>query len=66
MFILDDIYPIEDGQRTIDHCEIGRYFSHFEGTHYVPNESLEKIYPDDAVVREHWINGFPINSWEGT
>ncbi|XP_014485292.1 PREDICTED: F-box only protein 21-like [Dinoponera quadriceps] len=38
----------------IDHREIGRYFSHFEGTHYMPNQKLLEEYPDDLeVLREY-------------
>jgi len=39
--------------RWINNVEIGRYFSKFEGTHYVPNESLAKEYPTDmAAIHE--------------
>ncbi|XP_072764355.1 uncharacterized protein [Anoplolepis gracilipes] len=31
----------------IDNVEIGRYFSTFNGTHYVPNKSLAEEYPND-------------------
>ncbi|XP_072766743.1 F-box only protein 21-like [Anoplolepis gracilipes] len=31
----------------IDNIEIGRHFSRFEGTHYVPNKSLAEEYPND-------------------
>ncbi|XP_072749467.1 uncharacterized protein [Anoplolepis gracilipes] len=31
----------------IDNIEIGRYFSRFVGTHYVPNKSLVEKYPND-------------------
>ncbi|EFN68589.1 F-box only protein 21, partial [Camponotus floridanus] len=34
-------------QLNMINVEIGRYFSRFKGTHYVPNESLAKLYPDD-------------------
>ncbi|KAL6427799.1 hypothetical protein ACFW04_008317 [Cataglyphis niger] len=36
--------------KEIDNMEIGRYFSNFEGTHYVPNESLRRLYPDDTAA----------------
>jgi len=32
----------------IDNVEIGRYFSKFEGTHYVPNKNLAEKYPTDV------------------
>jgi len=39
--------------KCIDNVEIGRYFSKFEGTHYVPNKSLAKKYPTDiAIIHE--------------
>ncbi|XP_025263552.1 F-box only protein 21 isoform X1 [Camponotus floridanus] len=34
----------------INNVEIGRYFTRFEDTHYVPNENLAKLYPDDAAA----------------
>ncbi|XP_072755766.1 uncharacterized protein [Anoplolepis gracilipes] len=34
----------------IDNVEIGQFFSRFEGTHYVPNNSLAKDYPYDTSV----------------
>ncbi|XP_072755753.1 uncharacterized protein [Anoplolepis gracilipes] len=34
--------------KRINNVEIGRYFSKFEGTHYIPNESLAKNYPNDT------------------
>ncbi|XP_029673095.1 uncharacterized protein LOC115241468 [Formica exsecta] len=36
--------------RKIKNIEIGRYFSRFEGTYYVPNESLRKRYPKDTAT----------------
>ncbi|XP_025268565.1 uncharacterized protein LOC112639307, partial [Camponotus floridanus] len=36
--------------KCIDNFEIGRYFSKFEGTHYVPNENLAKEYPKDTAA----------------
>ncbi|XP_029176592.1 F-box only protein 21-like [Nylanderia fulva] len=34
----------------IENSEIGRYFSKYEETHYVPNQNLAKNYPQDAAV----------------
>lgn len=34
--------------------DIGRQFSHYFRTHFVPNEQKEKNYPDDAQVRHHY------------
>ncbi|XP_029677211.1 uncharacterized protein LOC115244016 [Formica exsecta] len=36
--------------KEIDNIEIGRYFSSFEGTYYVPNKSLRKHYPKDTAA----------------
>ncbi|XP_070155093.1 uncharacterized protein [Polyergus mexicanus] len=37
----------------INNGEVGKYFSKFEGTHYVPNRGLSRKYPyDDAVLRK--------------
>ncbi|XP_029173956.1 uncharacterized protein LOC114942702 [Nylanderia fulva] len=36
--------------KWIDNSEIGRYFCRFENTHYVPNEMLTKLYPEDFAV----------------
>ncbi|XP_029174968.1 F-box only protein 21-like [Nylanderia fulva] len=36
--------------KWIDNNEIGRYFCKFEGTHYVPNDMLAKIYPYNAAT----------------
>ncbi|XP_050448188.1 uncharacterized protein LOC126849884 [Cataglyphis hispanica] len=36
--------------RWIDNSEIGRYFCKFEGTHYVPNKMLARLYPQDAAI----------------
>lgn len=47
-FFLDDISICSP--KGIDNIEIGRYFCRFEGTHYVPNESLAKHYPGDTAA----------------
>ncbi|XP_029679080.1 F-box only protein 21-like isoform X1 [Formica exsecta] len=36
--------------KRINNIEIGRYFSSFKGTYYVPNESLRKHYPEDTAA----------------
>ncbi|EZA55788.1 F-box only protein [Ooceraea biroi] len=28
---------------------LGRYFSAFNGTHYIPNETVKRLYPDDLL-----------------
>ncbi|KAL6435292.1 hypothetical protein ACFW04_005372 [Cataglyphis niger] len=36
--------------KMINNIEIGRYFTRFEGTCYIPNESLRKRYAKDTAV----------------
>ncbi|XP_072753498.1 F-box only protein 21-like [Anoplolepis gracilipes] len=36
--------------KWIKNVEIGRYFSEFLGTYYLPNRRLAKFYPDDTVT----------------
>lgn len=33
--------------QEISHPDVGRYFSEFTGTHYIPNAELELRYPED-------------------
>lgn len=33
--------------QEISHPDVGRYFSEFTGTHYIPNAELEIRYPED-------------------
>jgi len=51
-FILDAGWKSLTNKRSklINNIEIGRYFTRFEGTHYVPNENLAKLYPDDTAA----------------
>ncbi|XP_072757732.1 uncharacterized protein [Anoplolepis gracilipes] len=48
-YVQQDDISICPPQR-IDNVEIGRYFSRFKGTHYVPNESLAEDYPEDGLA----------------
>ncbi|XP_029679985.1 F-box only protein 21-like [Formica exsecta] len=36
--------------KKINNIEIGRYFTRFEGTYYVPNKSLREHYPNDTAA----------------
>jgi len=51
-FILDTISKCLPNKQSklINNEEIGRYFTRFAGTHYVPNENLAKLYPDDSAA----------------
>lgn len=42
----------------IDHYEIGRYFSHFQKTHYIPNEEKRKEYPEDDSERKKFFSSY--------
>jgi hypothetical protein len=37
-----------DKARPINNSRIGKYFSGFKRTHYVPNEMLANEYPEDV------------------
>jgi len=54
-FVLDTVSI--SPPKFIKNVEIGRYFSKFEVTHYVPNENLARNYPTDiAVMHEIFSN----------
>ncbi|KAL6419306.1 hypothetical protein ACFW04_013945 [Cataglyphis niger] len=46
--------------KRIQNAEIGQYFSSFEGTHYIPNEKLTKVYPYDmdaiSIINNHYYH----------
>lgn len=48
--------------KWINNSEIGRYFCKFEGTHYVPNKMLARIYPHDAAITAQTRKLFEINT----
>lgn len=41
--------------KLVDNYEIGRYFSKFCGTHYVPNEQKAWEYPQDEEFVKNWF-----------
>lgn len=48
-----EIVPIIETEKVrINHEEIGRYFTEFNGHFYVPNKQLEIVYPQDVEVRK--------------
>lgn len=56
-FIIDRI--LKCSSKFINNKEIGGYFSTFNGTYYVPNKRLEKVYPEDiAVLLKKFPNHF--------
>ncbi|XP_029663416.1 uncharacterized protein LOC115235648 [Formica exsecta] len=60
----NEICYVEEGAVTltmpkwINNDEIGYYFSKFENTHYVPNEMLAKVYPQDAAITAKTISKY--------
>lgn len=42
----------DETAEVIQDDEVGRYFTGFDGAHYIPNEILASIYPEDAAVRK--------------
>ncbi|XP_070155165.1 uncharacterized protein [Polyergus mexicanus] len=49
-YVQQDNISICPTERRIYHDEIGRYFSRYEYTYYVPNEMLAKVYPYDIAI----------------
>lgn len=47
-YFIDSIIKL-DKPRPVNHNEIGKYFSAFKGTFYMPNEILKEEYPDDVL-----------------
>lgn len=47
-FFISDVLSI--CPKPINNVDIGQYFSRFEGTYYVPNESLTEYYPNDIAA----------------
>lgn len=46
IFILENLIE-EPDQPLNPHPEIGKYFNHWTGTRYIPNEYLSQTYPED-------------------
>ncbi|CAG0918325.1 unnamed protein product [Notodromas monacha] len=40
---------------TVTNSEVPRYFDAFKGDHYLPNEELMKMFPEDEAVRESFL-----------
>jgi len=45
--ILEENLEYNVEPQEISHPDVGRYFSEFTGTHYIPNAELEIRYPED-------------------
>lgn len=47
---------LEPNSNGVAHCEVGRYFQEFCGTHYLMNEVMLQVYPDDPAVTTKLLN----------
>ncbi|XP_072755732.1 F-box only protein 21-like isoform X2 [Anoplolepis gracilipes] len=52
--------------REINNIEIGRYFSKFEGTHYVLNKSLADRYPEDSAAIVQFYSPYFRRQWQSS
>ncbi|XP_035717515.1 F-box only protein 21-like [Vespa mandarinia] len=59
-YIPQDLLSFPSKPRLINHYKIGRYFSYFKGTHYVPNEETSTKYPEDEEalnnILQYYLN----------
>ncbi|XP_072758260.1 uncharacterized protein [Anoplolepis gracilipes] len=66
----DEMYYVQEDAislttpKWIENSEIGRYFCKFEGTHYVPNEMLAKLFPYDSAITAAAISKNPFSKIE--
>ncbi|CAH1155846.1 unnamed protein product [Phaedon cochleariae] len=51
----ENLVPTNDREAIYLNDDVGRHFSHFFETHYVPNAEKEKEYPADRQIR-HWFH----------
>ena len=48
LIFAENIFPCPPNELvSIEHWEVGRYFTSFKGDHYVPNAILKQVYPYD-------------------
>ncbi|XP_072758050.1 uncharacterized protein [Anoplolepis gracilipes] len=50
--------------KWIENSEIGRYFCKFEGTHYVPNKMLARLFPHNVAITVEAISKNPFSEIE--
>ncbi|XP_029671241.1 uncharacterized protein LOC115240309 [Formica exsecta] len=55
-YVKQENVSICSSARRIYHDEIGRYFSRYEYTYYVPNEMLAKDYPYDIAIINYFMH----------
>ncbi|KAK3894584.1 hypothetical protein Pcinc_001658 [Petrolisthes cinctipes] len=46
--------------KPVPHPDIGKFFKEFTGTHYIPNDELAQLYPEDEEVRNDTLR---IRGW---
>lgn len=46
--------PTDANQELLQVEDVGRHFSHYFYTHFVPNEEKEKYYAEDAYIRHQY------------
>lgn len=51
----ENLTPTSDREEIYLNEDVGRHFSHYFETHYVPNAEKEKEYPADKKIR-HWFH----------
>ncbi|XP_057670949.1 F-box only protein 21-like [Diorhabda carinulata] len=51
----ENLAPTSDREEIYLNEDVGRHFSHYFETHYVPNAEKEKEYPADKKIR-HWFH----------
>ncbi|CAG9827376.1 unnamed protein product [Diabrotica balteata] len=51
----ENLFPTSDREEIYLNEDVGRHFSHYFETHYVPNAEKEKEYPADKKIR-HWFH----------
>lgn len=54
MIFVENLETTDDTGFLYLNEDIGRHFSHFFQTHYVPNAEKEKEYPEDGEVRQRF------------
>merc|ERR1712037_757594 len=51
----ESLEPILPTAPRIDHYMVGRFFSSYDGTRYLPNEELATIYPEDVEYVQEYL-----------
>lgn len=62
-FSTENLRPTSDKGAIYLNEDVGRHFSHFFETHYVPNAEKEKEYPADKKVRHLYYQRKKLDSF---